>query len=255
MPHHPVYGLDIETGYQTGRTVAWRSEPTTGEVPALDPRHTVVVRAVLSTAAGEETFTGDEPDLLRRLDALLARLEPGILATWNGAAFDLPYLADRAGARAVHLGLRLAADPRRRLRGETLPGHRHGYRAAWYTHRHLDLAHLYRAGRRPLVEVEELLRAIGLNFRNRSTVGSGPADAPGAELTHDAVHAFAANDARLIRSLAEARLPGIVRHVDRITVAAAPSRDTPREPRRPLVGRIPLSPAHPAVRAAMSANS
>lgn len=240
MPHHPVYGLDIETGYP--------SAPI-GDVPAVDPRHTIVVRAVVATAAGEETFEGDETDLLQRLDAMLARLEPGILATWNGASFDLPFLADRAGARAVRLGLRLAADPRRRFRGETLPGHSHAYRAAWYRHHHLDVARLYRSGRRPLMEVDELLRAIGVHLRSRSTASFGPADAPGEELTHDAVHAFATNDARLIRSLVEARLPGIARQVDRITPAGTPAL-------QPVTvdARISLSPAHPAVRAALSAN-
>jgi hypothetical protein len=254
MPHHPVYGLDIETGYPAGRTDASRfdaapPESPTGDVPAVDPRHTIIVRAVVSTAAGEQTFEGDETDLLQRLDALLGRLEPGIIATWNGASFDLPYLADRAGARAVHLGLRLAADPRRRFRGETLPGHSHAYRAAWYRHRHLDVARLYRASRRPLLEVDELLRAVGVHLRGRSAAGLGPADAPGEELTHDAVHAFATNDARLIRSLVEARLPGITRHVDRITLTG-----TPALPEVGVASRITLSPAHPAVRAAWSTN-
>jgi len=251
MPHHPVYGLDIETGHPSGHRVASACEPATTEA-ALDPRHTIVIRAVVSTAAGEHTLEGDEIVLLQRLDALLARLEPGILATWNGAAFDLPYLADRAGARAVHLGLRLAADPRRRFRGETLPGHRHAYRAAWYGHRHLDAARLYRSGRRPLVDVDDLLRAIGWTGRGRSSAGSGPADEPGAELSHDAVHAFASNDARLIRSLVEARLPGIARHLDRITVTAPVAADAPNRSRRPALGHMPMSPAHPAVRAALS---
>lgn len=268
MPHHPVYGLDIETGHQdTGPLGAsspcgHQSASPTGEVPAVDPRHTVVVRVVLSTTAREWSFEGEEPALLGALDATLAELEPGIVATWNGSAFDLPFLADRAGIRGVHLGLRLAADPRRRLRGEVLPGHRHPYRAAWYDHQHLDAARLYRAGRRPLIEVDELLRAVGLPAWGRGSRGTGPADAPGAELTHDALHAFAANDARLVRSLVESRLPGVTRFVDRITVTAPPvTRSVPtvttvdaRRPARTLVGRISLSPAHPAVRAALSAD-
>lgn len=264
MPHYPVYGLDIETGHPSGLLPVRRDGATTGEIPAVDPRHSIVIRAVVSTAAGDEVFDGDEVQLLEELDRLLARLEPGILATWNGAIFDLPYLADRAGARAVHLGLRLAADPRRRFGGETLPGHRTSYRAAWHRHRHLDVASLYRSGRRPLIEVDELLRMVGLHTRNRAQAGIGPADAPGAVLSHDAVHAFASNDARLVRSLVESRLPGIARQVDRITTTNHPSRrdarpDVPLEPPlaergRRLVGRISLSPAHPAVRAAMAAD-
>lgn len=261
MPHQPVYGLDIETGHPaSGCDEALPAAGTrhpTGEVPAVDPRHTVVVRAVLSTAAREWSFTGDEPTLLGALDSTLGGLEPGIVATWNGSSFDLPFLADRAGIRGVHLGLRLAADPRWRRRGEVLPGHRYPYRAAWYAHRHLDAARLYRSGRRPLVEVDELLRAVGLPAWGRGTRGTGPADAPGEELTHDALHAFASNDARLVRSLVEARLPGVNRFVDRITVttpvASPPVASVPASrPGRTLVGRISLSPAHPAVRAALS---
>ncbi len=253
MPHHPVYGLDIETGHPTGHDTASGSGRDDG--PAVDPRRTIVVRAVLATPAGDQVFDGDEPRLMQDLDLALARARPGILATWNGSGFVLPYLADRAGIRGIHLGLRLAADPRRRHRGETLPGHRCAYRAAWYEHRHLDVAGLYRSGRRPLIEVDELLRAIGLAGRGRGSRGIGPADVPGCELTHDAAHAFATNDARLVRSLVEARLPGVARHLDRIVpVAAAPEPPVAAVPRRTSIGGIPLSPAHPAVRAALAAN-
>ena len=43
-----------------------------------------------------------EADVLRATDSALADLPPGVIATWNGAAFDLPFLADhRAKAREV----------------------------------------------------------------------------------------------------------------------------------------------------------
>ncbi len=252
MRHLPVYGLDIETAFPSGPDRSQRPEPITGEHPAVDPRHTIVVRAVVSTAAIDHVFEGDEVDLLGALDATLADLEPGVVATWNGSGFDLPYLADRAGACGVQLGLRLAADPRRRPRGGTLPGHRHVYRAAWYDHRHLDATRLFRSAReRPGAD-----RFDVIVWRPRRAETFGPADVPGAEITHDAVHAFASNDARLVRSLVESRMGRISRHVDRIQ-SPAPSRRT--EPQvvstglRPLLGRVPWSPAHPAVRAAMSA--
>ena len=249
MAHHLVYGLDIETGYASDEAAL-----SEAETPHLaDPSQTVTTRVVLSTAAGDEVFDGDEIELLTALDTKLARLAPGIVATWNGSGFDLPYLADRAGICGVRLGLHLAADRRIRTRSETLPGHGCTYRAAWYDHRHLDAALLYRSGRRPLIDVDELLRAIRLPVRIRNT--TGPADLPGEELTHDAAHAFATNDARLVRSMVEARLPSVSRHVDRITVPTTEHRPAVpvarlAEPTR----RIPLSTAHPAVRAALAAN-
>ena len=80
-----VYGLDIETD-------------TTEN--GLDPRVAAVVTVALVGPTYEEVFTGPESQLLTDLDARLAQLEPGVLATWNGSAFDLPFLADRAAACA-----------------------------------------------------------------------------------------------------------------------------------------------------------
>lgn len=240
-----VYGLDIETGHAGG---------TVGE--RVDPRLAPVTRVAFSTPASDWTFTGDEPDLLGELDEVIADHRPGILVTWNGSGFVLPYLADRANIRGVRLGLRLAAEPRLRTRGETLVGHPSPYVAAWHGHRHLDAARLYRSGRRPLVEVTELLRSLGWHPRARHADGTGPADVPGGELTHAAVHAFPTNDARLLRNMIEMRLPGVGRHVDRITVPARRPQVRDRSGSQPTAtgvatGRPPLSPAHPAVRASM----
>lgn len=252
MRHLQVYGLDIETAFPSGPRPASCSDPAPGAAPAVDPRHTVVARAVVSTAADDHVFEGDETELLTALDAALAALEPGVIATWNGSEFDLPYLADRAGARGVLLGLRLAADPRRRLRGGTLPGHRSAYRAAWYGHRHLDAARLFGSGRgRPGVE-----RFAVIGWRTGRVEAFGPADVPGSEITHDAVHAFASNDARLVRCLVESRRGRIGRHVDRIQTGTPARVAAPRAVpagMRPVLGRVPWSAAHPAVRAAMSA--
>ncbi len=248
MTNGVVYGLDIETGHVAAATP--------GDAGDLDPRRSPVTRAVLSTPAHDLVFAGDEADLLDDLDEVLEQLEPGILATWNGSGFALPYLADRAALCGVRLGLRLAADPRLRPRGETLTGHRSLYRAAWYDHGHLDAARLYRSGRRPLIEVTELLRAFGWHSGPRPCDGSGPADVPGGELTHAATHAFAANDARLVRSMVETRLPGVARHIDRVLVAPR-ATGTPRASAVQVLrarmdeARPPMSPAHPAVRASL----
>lgn len=259
MTNHLVYGLDIETGCASN--IAARAlHPSAGDrVRPLDPGLTPITRVALSTAGGDRVFEGDEVDVLGGVDRVLADLEPGILATWNGSGFALPYLADRAGATGVRLGLHLAADPRLRPRGEMLVGHRGAYRAAWYDHQHLDAARLFRSGRRPLIDVEVLLRGIGWVGSARTRPG-GVGAMPDAELTHDATHAHAVNDARLVRSLVEARLPAVARQVDRVSVRPAMHRDavvatgraTPVARRVPM-HRIPLSPAHPAVRAALAA--
>ena len=109
-----VYGLDIETDTTTN---------------GLDPAVARVLTVALSSDGVDEVFCGDEAMLLRELDLRLAELEPGVIATWNGAAFDLPFIADRASLRQVDLGLQLQLDPGITMRRAPLPGHRGAYRA------------------------------------------------------------------------------------------------------------------------------
>lgn len=257
MPRTLVYGLGIDTGHvQPGPCVAGGHDADV--VP--DPAVAAVTRVALSTTGGDIVFDGFEADILADLDHALAGLEPGVLVTWNGSGFDLPYLADRAELRRIRLGLHLAPDPRLANVRSTLPGHDRAYRAAWYQHRHLDAARLFRSGRRPLIDVEELLRVIGLPLRGRTATARST---PGDDLAHDVTHAYATNDARLVRCLVEARLPGIVRQVDRVRVpperlTSAPMSSAPASssgPRRPLGAGLPLSAAHPAVRSAFGAMS
>src|SRR3546814_12788939 len=86
----PVYGLDSETD-------------TT--VDGLDPAVASVLTVALVGPLTEEVFTGPEGSLLAELDARLGELQPGVVATWNGAAFDLPFIADRAALHGLPPGL------------------------------------------------------------------------------------------------------------------------------------------------------
>ena len=93
----PLYGLDIETD-------------TTCD--GLDPGVArIVAVAVSSSKGGDLVLTGGEPGVLAALDAHLGDLEPGVVVTWNGGAFDLPFLAARAQRCGITLGLELAWDP------------------------------------------------------------------------------------------------------------------------------------------------
>ncbi|HEY7071621.1 MAG TPA: 3'-5' exonuclease, partial [Acidimicrobiales bacterium] len=145
MTDPAVYGLDIETDTS---------------VDGLDPAVSPIVSAALSTTEGDEVFGGPEPDLLAALDARLRALDPGILATWNGAAFDLPFLADRAAIAGVPLGLRLVPDPTVVLSRGPLAGHAGAYRARWYGHRHLDGYRMYRGDVGRILHISCSLKAI-----------------------------------------------------------------------------------------------
>lgn len=193
-----VYGLDIETD-------------TTEN--GLDPRVAAVVTIALAGPGYEEVFTGEEHVLLADLDERLHQLEPGVLATWNGAAFDLPFIADRAALYGMSLGLRLQLDPAITMRREPLPGHRGAYRAGWYGHNHLDAYRVYRGDVGPALRISCSLKSIA------RFVGLAPVEVDRTrihDLSNEALHAYAASDARLARILTERRWGTAARCVDHV---------------------------------------
>ncbi len=195
-----VYGLDIETD-------------TTHD--GLDPRVAPVLTVALSIPGHDEVFSGPEPRLLARLDRRLSELEPGVLATWNGAAFDLPFLADRAQLHGVPLGLRLRLDRSITLRRAPLRGHAGAYRGVWYGHRHLDAYRLYRGDVGRALKVSCSLKSIA------RLVGLAPVEVDRErihDLSREALHAYASSDARLARVLAVRRWSTASRFVDKLTL-------------------------------------
>lgn len=170
-----IFGLDIETDTS---------------IDALDPARSCVRTAVLSLPGRDEVFTGIEWEILADLDARLLELEPGVLATWNGASFDLPFIADRAALWGLQLGLVLRPDPHTRVHGPLLRGHDGCYRAAWHHHGHVDAFRLYRDD---------------------------------TDLSAEAQHAHASSDARLARVLTERRWATACRLVDRLGPATGTS--------------------------------
>lgn len=241
----PVYGLDIETD-------------TT--VDGLDPGVARILAIALSSDEVDELFTGPEPELLAQLDQRLAELPPGVIATWNGAAFDLPFIADRAAMYTMELGLRLEEDPRIVVRGRALPGHRGAYRASWHHHAHLDAFRVYRSDVGPALRIscglKSIARFVGLNVVevDREQIHC---------LSQEALHAYASSDARLARVLSERRWASARRSVDttplrlarpvdhtRRVEAMAQAASEPTLPRVVEVGVDPRIPPYTGPRAA-----
>jgi len=190
-----LYGLDIETDTAAG---------------GLDPSRAAIVAIALSGPDGDEVFDGDETLILRDVDARLAALDPGVIVTWNGGAFDLPFIADRAAQRGVELGLTLRHDPKLAAR-DPLPGHPGSYRGNWYEHRHLDGYRLYRA---------DVGRTLGLSCGLKPMArmaGLGPVEVDITELhllSRQEVAAYVASDARMARALVARRLPHALATID-----------------------------------------
>lgn len=193
-----LYGLDIETD-------------TT--VNGLDPRVAPVVAVALATADGTSVFMGTEPTILEALEAAIAVLPPGVLVTWNGAGFDLPFLADRSHICGVDLSLRLVDDPALGRRDDPLPGHLGAYRADWGPHRHLDGYRVYRAdvgaGLRLSCGLKAMARLVGLSpvVVDRSDISA---------LSPEALHAYVASDAELTRELVSRRWPACALGIDAV---------------------------------------
>ncbi len=179
----PLYGLDIETDTSEN---------------GLDPAVAPVVSVAIIGEHHRIVLEGDESSLLLRLDATIASLPQGVLVTWNGAAFDLPFIAHRAYLCGVESGLQLWHDTSIRSRNEPLSGHPGSYRGTWHGHRHLDGYRLFRADAGAVLHL-----ACGLKPMAK-LVGLDPVEVDRERihlLTDAERQAYVASDAEVTREL------------------------------------------------------
>ena len=197
----PLYGLDIETDTSSD---------------GLDPGVARIVAVAVSSAdSGDVVLTGPEAGVLAALDTHLSALDPGVLVTWNGGAFDLPFLAARGVLVGVALGLELAWDPAGyRIGRMPLPGSLGTYAAGWYGHEHLDA---YRAWKTVGLAPPE--SSCGLKAVARAE-GFDAVDVDDVTLLHEVpvgeLRRYVASDASLARRLAEHRWSSVRRCIDRL---------------------------------------
>lgn len=131
----PLTALDIETETRFGG--------------GLDPLTSSVVAVALAFDDGRSmVFDGDdEAAILSRVDDVL-RSRRGLLLTWNGAGFDLPFIAVRSRilglADTPSFGLVTSSDPSLPVKYAPPPGLGDPVRARWHATAHVDIAHLYR---------------------------------------------------------------------------------------------------------------
>lgn len=195
----PLYGLDIETDTS---------------VNGLDPAVSPIVGVAIVGAGVELVLDGSEHEVLMALDRAIAALAPGVLVTWNGSGFDLPFLDDRARLIGVDLGLRIAHDPSIVLSRDPLRGHPGAYRGSWYHHRHLDGYRLYRSEIDPdsglSCGLKSLARHFGLPIveveRDRMH-----------ELDQDTLRRYVRSDAALARELVARRWSTAQHAIDHIS--------------------------------------
>jgi hypothetical protein len=205
MREPPLYGLDIETDTS---------------VDGLDPATSAVVAVAVTgeDPADDHVFLGEERSILRSLDDHLRQLPPGVLVTWNGSGFDLPFLDHRSHLIGVPVALRVRPEPAppRPVDGARPTRPDDGRRrvvGAWGDHLHLDGYRLYRA---------DVGRSLGFSCGLKPLsrlVGLRPVEVRRERihlLDDAALREYVASDARLARALVARRMPAAWRWVDRL---------------------------------------
>lgn len=196
-PPDRLYGLDIETDTR---------------INGLDASVAAIVAVALATSELCEVFRGPEASLLTELNESLRHLPPGVLVTWNGSSFDLPFIERRAAICNVPLDLHCVdhALPRPPSNPE-LP--RRHVRARWGHHRHLDGLRLYRSDVGRALPV-----SCGLKPMSR-LVGMQPLQLDAERLheyTSAEIDAYVASDASMTRALVVNRWPACAGFIDRL---------------------------------------
>lgn len=195
----PFYALDIETD-------------TT--VNGLDPREAAVVAVAVSCSDGRSfVFSGPEKNLLTELEAFVGTLEPGVLITWNGSVFDLPFLVDRFRLNGVETSLFIKMDPTVLVKYQPLPGHQGGYRARWAEHVHCDVSPIFLDTARRL-GVRHALKPVA-----RAVLDVEPIEVDRSrihQLTEQELKAYATSDTDITLALASLKRREVAAGVDRI---------------------------------------
>jgi hypothetical protein len=120
-----IYALDIETD-------------TT--IDGRDPSVAAIIAVAIAEPAGPiAVLAGPEKMVLEATIATLNALEPGVVTTWNGAGFDLPFIQERCALLGIDTGWEVVPTD---LPGKYAPvgGRAARYRSKLGHHKHADIA-------------------------------------------------------------------------------------------------------------------
>lgn len=179
----PVYGFDIETDTR---------------IDGRNPHVAAVITAAVADLSGPVVVAaGDEASILRAVNEAFAALPPGIVVTWNGAGFDLPFWLVRCAAHGIDPGWAVAPVPGE-SKYEPLPGMAARYGGRIAGHRHTDIAwpHQATAARLGVAwSLKPLAHALGIDAVVAERERAG-------ELSRHELVTYCASDAHVTARLA-----------------------------------------------------
>lgn len=187
FPPALCYAFDLETDNAAGH--------------GLNPRKARITDASLATAGSEQVYSGDgEAALLTAFDEAIYDLPAGLIFTWNGTHFDLPFLDTRFGkCGIIHHAFAFEPTPMFAPKYELLPGHDSGLTARVVSktgvHVHIDLMYAGKA----------LAESLGVKWALKpvaAALGYEPVELDREHLdrySDDERRAYAASDARVTR--------------------------------------------------------
>lgn len=136
-PNDSIYAFDIETTTDPAR-------PGYG----LDPRESPITAIAVADHTGSAVFTGAEPDILADFRVWADTLPSGLLVSWNGSAFDIPYLITRYQINTLPHHWRARTHPGLACKYGPTPGWDGAVLATWNTttttHAHFDISGWYK---------------------------------------------------------------------------------------------------------------
>lgn len=195
-----IVALDIETD----TSPLTQEEKDAGfTARGLDPHITPITSIALATEHHTAVFDGPtEEDIIKHATMALDSLEAGLIVTWNGAVFDLPFIVDRAKLYDLDPGFSLIPNPAIVPKYDPTPGHEGGYTSYWGQATHVDVAYL--------VKADAELRGVKWSLKPYAqSIGLDPVEVDREkmhELTPAQLCEYVASDARVTLEVAKRAL-------------------------------------------------
>lgn len=134
-----IHALDIETDNSNGHGL----NPDKSRITELAIQgHNAETTVVLADESESSTLFGVRNHLTKQ--------PPGLIVTWNGTFFDLPFMHTRSGIMLAATGLSIEEDPDLKPKYELLPGYNGGVIGTFESnnpnipHMHMDIAPAYK---------------------------------------------------------------------------------------------------------------